>query len=132
VVIFPEGGGNEEATLQPLNPGALMIALRAGVPVVPVALFNTHRVWPHKRLLPRWSGMPIRVVFGPPLDFSDLSGKRGAVEAATHRLTETLATMLGQPVPEGRPRNRADEPPPLPRTVERSQTEAATASSSTP
>jgi hypothetical protein len=76
--------------------------------------------------------MPIRVVFGPPLDFSDLSGKRGAVEAATHRLTETLATMLGQPVPEGRPRNRADEPPPLPRTVERSQTEAATASSSTP
>ena len=113
VVIFPEGGGNEDATLQPLNPGALMIALRAGVPVVPAALTNTHKVWPHGRVRPGRAGVPVGVTFGPPLDLSDLAGKRGAVEAATRRLTETLAAMLGQPVPAGRPRRRDAEPPPF-------------------
>ena len=109
VVIFPEGGGNAEATLQPLNPGALMIALRTGVPVVPAALVNTHRVWPHGDPRPRRAGVPVGVTFGPPLDLSDLRGTRGAVEAATARLTETLAEMLGQPVPTGKPRRRDDE-----------------------
>ena len=113
VVIFPEGGGNAAATLQPLNPGALMIALRAGVPVVPVALTNTHKVWPYGRVLPGRAGVPVGVTFGPPLDFSDLAGKRGAVEAATQRLTETLAAMLDQPVPPGKPRRRDVEPPPF-------------------
>lgn len=113
VVIFPEGGGNEEATLQPFNPGALMIALRAGVPVVPVALTGTHKVWPYGNVRPRRAGVPVSVTFGPPLDFSDLQNKRGAIEAATQRLTETLAHMLGQPVPAGKPRRRDAEPVPL-------------------
>lgn len=112
VVIFPEGGGNAAGSLQPLNPGALLIALRTGVPVVPVALENTNKVWPYGDLLPRRAGVPVTVTFGPPLDLSDLSGRRGAVEAATARLTETLAAMLGQPVPQGKPPRRDEEPAP--------------------
>lgn len=110
VVIFPEGGGNEQATLQPLNPGALMIALRAGVPVIPVALENTHRIWPYGERFPRRGGVPVTVTFGPPLDLSELKGRRGAVEASTTRLAETLAAMLHQTVPQGKPRMRVDEP----------------------
>ena len=49
------------------------------------------------------------VTFGDPLDFSDLWGKPGATETATRRLTETLAAMLGQPVPVGKPKNRSAE-----------------------
>ena len=113
VVIFPEGGGNAEGTLQPLNPGALMIALRAGVPVVPVALVNTNHVWPYGDIRPRRAGVPVSVTFGPPLDLSDLKGQRGAVETATARLTETLAAMLNQPVPQGKPRRRDEEPAPI-------------------
>ena len=109
VVIFPEGGGNEVGTLQPLNPGALMIALRTKTPVVPVALTNTNKVWKYGALFPRRAGVPVTVTFGEPLDFSDLYGKKGAVEAATQRLTATLAQMLGQPAPVGKPQNRSDE-----------------------
>lgn len=111
VVIFPEGGGNPEGVLQPLNPGALMIALRTGVPVVPVVLVNTDKVWPHGALRPHKADAPVSVTFGAPLDFSDLKGKRGAVEAATARLTETLAAMLGQPIPQGKPQPRDEEEP---------------------
>ena len=109
VVIFPEGGGNEEAILHPLNPGAMLVALRAGVPVIPVALVNTNKVWPYGETFPRRAGVPVTVTFGKPLDLSDLKAKRGAVELATARLTETLASMLGQPVPSGKPTVRTEE-----------------------
>ena len=110
VVIFPEGGGNAEEILQPLHPGALMIALRAKVPVIPVALHNTGKMWTYGAPLPHRSGVPVTVIFGPPLDLSDLEGKRGAIEKATARLTETLAQMLQQPVPVGKPKRRDEEP----------------------
>ena len=103
VVIFPEGGGNAEGTLQPLHPGALLVALRAKVPVVPVALINTNKVLPYGALKLQRSPKPVTVIFGEPLDFSDLYGKKGAVEEATRRLTERLAQMLNQPIPEGKP-----------------------------
>ena len=109
VVIFPEGGGNAEGLLQPLHPGALMIALRAKVPVIPVALVNTDKMWTYGAMFPHRSGVPVSVIFGPPLDLSDLAGKRGAIEKATERLTETLAGMLQQPVPVGKPKRRDDE-----------------------
>lgn len=99
VVVFPEGGGNYENTLQPLQPGAMLIALRARVPVVPVALKNTYYILPYGETRPRRSPVPIEVIFGEPLDLSDLYGKKGATQEATKRLTERLAQMLDQPVP---------------------------------
>ncbi len=106
VVIFPEGGGNPEGVLQPLHPGALLLALRARVPVIPVALVDTNKIWPYGDTFPRRAGVPARVTFGEPLDLSDLYGARGAVETATGRLTEQLALMLGQPVPVGKPKSQ--------------------------
>ncbi|MBC8135948.1 MAG: 1-acyl-sn-glycerol-3-phosphate acyltransferase [Fibrella sp.] len=111
VILFPEGGGNEDAILQPLHAGALLVALRAKVPVVPVALRNTAAVWTYSDVLPHRvdTPRPISVTFGEPLDFSDLWGKPGATEKATQRLTETLAAMLDQPIPIGKPKNRSVE-----------------------
>ena len=101
LVIFAEGGGNYENSLQPLQPGALLIALRTRVPVIPVALVNTNAVMPYGTLRPRRASRPVEVIFGAPLDLSDLYGKRGATEEATRRLTARLAEMLGQPIPTG-------------------------------
>ncbi|MBC8141790.1 MAG: 1-acyl-sn-glycerol-3-phosphate acyltransferase [Armatimonadetes bacterium] len=111
VVLFPEGGGNPEGVLQPLHAGAMLIALRAKVPVIPVALKNTGVVWTYGDVLPHRvsTPAPLSVTYGKPLDLSDLYGKPGATEAATRRLTETLARMLDQPVPVGKPRNRSAE-----------------------
>lgn len=109
VVIFPEGGGNEHGTLQPLHPGALLVALRTRVPVVPVAIANTNRVWVYGAKFPRRAGVPVSVTFGEPLDLSDLYGKKGAAEEATRRLTARLAQMLNQPIPEGKPKPRSED-----------------------
>ena len=103
VVIFPEGGGNDHGVLQPLNPGAMLIALQSGAVVVPVAIHNAPSFLPYKAIRIRRSPVPLRIVFGPPLHLDDLKGRRDSIAVATQRLTEALATMLGQPIPDGKP-----------------------------
>ena len=59
VAIFPEGNyGPKEGELLPFHKGFAHFAIKAGVPVVPVALSGTKDLWFRKR---------IRVVVGKPL-----------------------------------------------------------------
>lgn len=44
VLIFPEGGRSEDGVLQPFKEGAAYVAIKAGVPLVPVALVGTRDV----------------------------------------------------------------------------------------
>ena len=59
VAIFPEGNyGPTEGELMPFKKGFAHFAIKAGVPVVPVALSGTKDLWFRKR---------IRVVIGEPI-----------------------------------------------------------------
>lgn len=59
VAIFPEGNyGPKEGELLPFHKGFAHFAIKAGVPVIPVALSGTKDLWFRKR---------IKVVIGPPL-----------------------------------------------------------------
>ena len=44
MVIFPEGRVNEDGVLSEFKKGCLKLAIRAGVPIVPITLRNTHKV----------------------------------------------------------------------------------------
>jgi 1-acyl-sn-glycerol-3-phosphate acyltransferase len=44
VLIFPEGGRSMDGELQPFKEGAAYIAIKAGVPVVPVTLIGTREI----------------------------------------------------------------------------------------
>jgi 1-acyl-sn-glycerol-3-phosphate acyltransferase len=65
VLIFPEGGRSPDGWGQPFRGGAAYLALRCGVPVVPVHLEGTGRILPKGRRLPRRSHTT--VTFGAPL-----------------------------------------------------------------
>jgi len=67
LLVFPEGTRGEEGTLRRAKPGAALLAVRSGAPVVPVYVRGSGRAWPRGRRLPR----PAKVVvtFGPPLRF---------------------------------------------------------------
>ena len=83
VVMFPEGTrrrkGLRKKHVARAHTGAARIALGAGAPLVPVAIKGTDRL---TRL------GPLRVVYGEPLDLSDLEGldQKTASEEATERL----------------------------------------------
>src|SRR5207249_200873 len=72
LLVFPEGTRGEEGTLRAPKPGAALLAVLSGAPVVPVYVRGSGRAWPRGRRLPR----PAKVVvtFGPPLRFERPAG----------------------------------------------------------
>ena len=64
LLVFPEGTTSREGDLLPFKPGAFQIAVRHGVPVVPVLVTGSRDVWPAKRLKIR-SGRVQVVVTAP-------------------------------------------------------------------
>ena len=47
LLIFPEGGRSHDGVLRPFKEGGAYIAIRAGVPIVPVAMIGTRGVLPY-------------------------------------------------------------------------------------
>lgn len=77
LLVFPEGTTSRDGKLLPMKAGAFQIAIRHGVPVLPVLVVDTRNVWPAKRLKIR-SGQ-VGVVITPPIDTGDL-GQPDAIE----------------------------------------------------
>jgi 1-acyl-sn-glycerol-3-phosphate acyltransferase len=97
VPIFPEGkilprSGEE---IGEGKPGAAYIALRAGVPVIPAYIRGTPPTDDVFKVLLHPSHA--RVVFGPPIDLSDLAGRESLDKAtlaeATDRLMGAIQTL---------------------------------------
>lgn len=90
VGIFPEGRlGQEEGRLQPVHPGAALLSLRTGAPIVPVWLAGTRRLWWRK---------PVQMVVGPPF-WPPAGVPRAAATAALSGALKELRARV-QPVPE--------------------------------
>ena len=65
--IYPEGTRSRDGRLYRGRTGVAWLALRAGAPVVPVALTGTEKLQPVGSRLPRPA--KVRVRFGEPIDF---------------------------------------------------------------
>ena len=62
LLIFPEGGRSHDGRLQPFKEGAAYIAIRAGAPLVPVAIVGTEKVLPFGSGTPRPGKVLIKVM----------------------------------------------------------------------
>jgi 1-acyl-sn-glycerol-3-phosphate acyltransferase len=103
--IFPEGPFSRNGELVPGQPGVALVALRAGVPVVPAAITGTFQALVHRPLhVPR--RVPLAVRFGRPLRFGRHGrGPRQRMRAdVTHRIMDEIATLLA--AERGRPAGR--------------------------
>lgn len=70
LVIFPEGTRSELGQMNAFKPGSLKLAVKAGVPIVPVTLKNTYKVYEeHKRV----RKTELSVIFHEPIDVTALS-----------------------------------------------------------
>lgn len=117
VVIFPEGTRRAGPVLGPLASGTAYVALKAGVPVVPVGIGGSDRVIARRHGIPWFS--PVTVVIGEPIPVVPVDGtlKRSAIAALDDELRARLqccfdearawsARRSGRPVPEGQPGER--------------------------
>ena len=93
VLIFPEGGRSPDGWGQPFRGGAAYLALRCGVPVVPVHVEGTGRLLPKGAKFPRRASTT--VTFGPPLvapDGEDARRFAKRIEAAVAALADEHST----------------------------------------
>ena len=110
VVMFPEGRLSETGQLQPILPGALLIAERAKVSIVPTIIIGTDVVMPYGKTKPRWIRHKMIVRFGPPVTVAELTGGQKGGEALK-RGAERLGVLM-RAVQENKPYPPADPPPP--------------------
>ncbi|MBW6519765.1 MAG: 1-acyl-sn-glycerol-3-phosphate acyltransferase [Desulfoarculaceae bacterium] len=61
VLIFPEGTRSTDGTLQPFKGGAMLLAIKAGVPIVPVAFVGSYSVLPKGAIFVRPGAITIRI-----------------------------------------------------------------------
>lgn len=87
IIIFPEGRlGEKEGYLHPLKRGTVIYALKAGVPIVPLAIIGTQNLY---------LGKELTLKFGEPLFFErDPHPKPQAIQAATEALQVALQNLL--------------------------------------
>lgn len=91
VLIFPEGTRTRDGALLPFKKGGFHLALKAGVPIVPVALCGTRRLMPAGSYLLR-SGT-VTVVIGEPIPTAGLSDEERA--HLPERVRGMVEQMLG-------------------------------------
>jgi 1-acyl-sn-glycerol-3-phosphate acyltransferase len=90
VLIFPEGGRSEDGELQPFKEGAAYIAIKSGVPLVPIAVMGTRRILPmHSATFRRGR---VKLHIGDPIPTAGLTLRDR--RALTERVREQIAAML--------------------------------------
>ncbi|GGQ21476.1 lysophospholipid acyltransferase family protein [Streptomyces mutabilis] len=95
--VYPEGTRSHDGRLYKGKVGVAVMALRAGVPVVPCAMIGTFEAQPPGRRIPRLH--PVVIRFGEPLDFSryeGLEGEKAVLRAVTDEIMYAILSLSGQ------------------------------------
>ncbi|MBS1835423.1 MAG: 1-acyl-sn-glycerol-3-phosphate acyltransferase [Acidobacteria bacterium] len=91
MLIFPEGGRTRTGDLQEFKEGVASIAIKAGVPIVPVGLTGTRAVVPMGSAVVRPGRVTLRV--GDPIVTEGMNPKERQV--LTARVRESIASLIG-------------------------------------
>ena len=108
LVVFPEGGRRSGPVVGEISEGAAYLAIRAGVPIVPVGIGGSERAMTKGS----WVLRPVRtrVLIGPPLypPPARADGRR-APRRTVHELTEQLRVEIQRLFDEAQARAGTDD-----------------------
>lgn len=102
VVIYPEATltKNPDYSPMPAKTGIARVALEAGVPVLPLAVWGSHRFLPRRgEEKDLRFGRPILVKAGPPLDlsrFEDRAHDPRALHEATDQVMDEISRLVAE------------------------------------
>jgi long-chain acyl-CoA synthetase len=99
-LVFPEGERTPDGRLRPFRPGIGVMVHHTKLPVVPIVLNGTYRIWPIHARGPTHKGI-VDVQFHPPIDFS---GKDPAT------ITRDLEEFFNAKVAEYAEKRKGDRP----------------------
>jgi len=86
---FPEGTRSKTGELGKPEPGIAMIALKAGVPIIPAAIIGTNKIFRKGSILPQ-----IIVKFGKPIILTDEKADKEMMEKISATIMEEISCLL--------------------------------------
>lgn len=97
LVLFPEGTRQSGPTVMPLFDGAAYVAIKAGVPIIPLGIGGSERVMPKgkKMIYPRKCVLVIGEPIHAPLDETGRVA-RSAVKQVTNKLSVDLQRLFDE------------------------------------
>jgi 1-acyl-sn-glycerol-3-phosphate acyltransferase len=89
LVVFPEGGRSEDGHISPFKGGAFYAAIKAQVPVIPLAIVGTYEALPMNtyHIQPR----PLQLLVGQPISTADYSLRE--MDALAERAQRAIEEM---------------------------------------
>ncbi len=96
LVLFPEGERKSGPTVQPLFDGPAYVALKTGVPVVPVGIGGSEAVMPKGARFIRPS--KVQIIVGAPITRPSVGGRvpRSVIQSVTDELHAALQTLFDE------------------------------------
>ena len=95
LLIFPEGGRSHDGVLRPFKEGGVYIAIKAGVPLVPLVLIGTRDILPYGAGIVQSGEVTLRIL--PPIDTRRFTLKDRT--SVTNQLREQILNELNQLAP---------------------------------
>ncbi|HZS07996.1 MAG TPA: lysophospholipid acyltransferase family protein [Blastocatellia bacterium] len=92
IVVFPEGTRSKDGRLQDFKSGGFKIAMKAGVPVVPVTIIGTRRVLKKDSLI--FHPGDVEVIIDPPIATTDYTNR--TLPELVARTRGCIATHLAE------------------------------------
>ncbi|CAH0181939.1 MULTISPECIES: lysophospholipid acyltransferase family protein [unclassified Microbacterium] len=113
VIVYPEGTLTRDPELWPMRgkSGAVRLAMAGGIPLIPMAQWGTQNIMGrYQKGLKLWPPRkPVDIIFGDPVDLSDLKDRQNepaAINEATDRLMNAITALLEQVRHEKAPAKR--------------------------
>lgn len=86
VNVYPEGTRTRDGAIGPMLPGAIVVARKAGVPIVPCLILGAYEVWPREARWPRLR--PVIIAYDRPIWPAEMKGMtdQACIDAVRERL----------------------------------------------
>ena len=92
--IYPEGTRSPDGRLYKGRTGIVRLAIESGAPIVPVAMFDTDKIQPTGKIVPKI--MRVKMIFGEPIYMTGDSTNLQLLRDLTDDLMRTLQKLSGQ------------------------------------
>lgn len=92
--IYPEGTRSPDGRLYKGRTGLVRLALESGAPIIPVAMFDTDKIQPTGKIIPKI--MRVKMVFGEPIYLKGDSTNLQLLRDLTDDLMRKIQALSGQ------------------------------------
>jgi 1-acyl-sn-glycerol-3-phosphate acyltransferase len=92
--IYPEGTRSPDGRLYKGRSGIARLAIESGAPVIPVAMFNTDKIQPTGKVIPKV--MRVGMTFGEPMYFEGDSRDSAHLRDVTDQIMRRIQEISGQ------------------------------------